>query len=125
MRIGELVNTSGRWVRWDNPDDVGFVELEITPKSGGLEKAIARKSVTTKMGKKGRMEVQSNPRLALKMLIEGCLHGIRGVENEDGSAYEFTPDNAFNLLWNGPAGLMEFFEDQVGQVTEETEEGNV
>lgn len=124
MRIGDLVNVEARWVTWESTDGFGKVGLKITPKSGGLEKTIAKRSVTTKVGRKGKMEVRTDHRLALKLLIADCLHDMRYLENDDGTPYVFSVDSALDILWNGPSELLDFFEDETQQVTEDTAEGN-
>lgn len=123
MRLSDLTGNEGRWVRWTDPDTGGSLELKIRRKSGGLEKRIANATVSTKVGRKGKMEMENNHRLALKMLIEGCLLDWRGLRDGD-QEYPFSPENALNLLWNGPAELLAFFEEQCERVTQESDEGN-
>jgi hypothetical protein len=129
MRIGELTNIKGRWVSWDVPNSTGSIELLVTPKTVALEKNIQRRTVSSKMAKKGKIETKVNHELALKMLIEGCLKDVRAggdgtLEKDDGTPWEFTTDSAFDLLWNGPSELGEFFEESIGDLAEESEEGN-
>lgn len=123
MRIGELVNVSGKWVTYTDEGSGESFDLKIRPKTGGLEKRISRKSVTTRVKGRGRMQVESNSELALKMLIDGCLLDWRGLVDGE-NAYPFTKENAFTLFWDGPIALLDFFERECDQATEEAAEGN-
>lgn len=127
MRIGQLTDIAARWIQYES-DVYGTVPLKITPKTAKLEKEIGRRSVTTKMGRKGKMTVETNAKLALKLLIGGCLHGMGNaefpLENNDGTPWEFTKEAALDLLWNGPADLVEFFEAGVETASEDADEGN-
>lgn len=123
MRIGELVNVSGKWVTYTDEGSGESFDLKIRPKTGGLEKRISRKSVTTRVKGRGRMQVESNSELALKMLIDGCLLDWRGLVDGE-NAYPFTKENAFTLFWDGPIALLDFFERECDQATEEAAAGN-
>ena len=59
LKISQLTELKGTWRRWDGQDGQWF-ELLIKPKSGAFDKKLQSRTISTRSGRRGQVEVETD-----------------------------------------------------------------
>ena len=123
LKISQLTELKGTWRRWDGQDGQWF-ELLIKPKSGAFDKKLQSRTISTRSGRRGQVEVETDHELRVQMLVKECVEDWRGATDDNGNDVPYDRKRCFEVLWKGPSELLDWFDAECETVTREAEEGN-